>query len=150
MSSVFFLFVILAAFTFAKVEIAVEGKEGWAGNLPTWKLPEDNWASLLFFSGKPATGYHVWMETFVLAVLHTAYIYVVPSWTIELQIIAFFLFFSILEDFLWFALNPYFGLKNFRAEKIWWHAKHWWWIAPRDYYILGLLGVVLYAASFHV
>jgi hypothetical protein len=147
--AIFFLFLLLTSFTFAKVEIAIEGKYGWAEKLPTWRLPSTNWASLLFFSGKPATGYHVWMETFILAMLHFVYAFTEPSWSIELQILAFFFFFSVAEDFLWFALNPAFGLKKFRKEKIWWHRKHWWRIAPRDYFLLGALGAVLYAISFH-
>lgn len=148
--AIFFLFLLLVAFCFAKVEIAIEGKHGWAENLPTWRLPTTNWASVIFFSGKPATGYHVWMETFILAMLHAVYVYVTPSWMIELQIFAFFFFFSVLEDFLWFALNPAYGIKNFRPEKIWWHRKHWWLIAPRDYYLFVVLGVACYLVSFHV
>ncbi len=141
---------IWVSYCFAEVEIAIEGGHGWAENLPTWRLSPHNWASLLFFSGKPATGYHVWMEVFILSILHIPYLYTTPTWSIELEILAFFFLFSVLEDFLWFVRNPAFGIKNFRAEKIWWHQKNWWWIMPRDYYILSTLGVVLYAISLHV
>ncbi len=146
----FFFFLLWTSFCFAKVEIAIEGKHGWGEKLPTWRLPTTNWASIIFFSGKPATGYHIWMETFVLSILHTAYIFVEPSLHIELQILAFFFFFSVLEDFLWFALNPAFGVKSFRKEKIWWHRNNWWIVAPRDYFLLGAMGIILYAVSLHL
>src|ERR1700677_1201960 len=109
----YIFFIIILSYFFAKVEIAIEGPNGWAKNLPTWRLPEDHWVSRVVFSGKPATGYHVWLEIFLVSFLHVVYAFVPFSWTIELQILAFFCFFSIVEDFLWFALNPAFGVRNF-------------------------------------
>ena len=144
----FFLYLFWISFCFAKVEIAVEGKHGWAADLPTWRLPKTNWASLLFFEGKPITGYHTWVETFILSMLHIVYVFEAPTWELEVQILAFFFFFSVLEDFLWFLLNPAFGLKNFRKEKIWWHRKSWWGIAPREYYFFLALGTLLYSLPF--
>lgn len=143
------LFLVWISFVFAKVEIAIEGGHGWAEDLPTWRLPAKNWASVIFFSGRPLTGYHAWMVTFILSMAHLMYVFEVPSWSVELQILALFCFFSVLEDFLWFVLNPAYGIKNFRAEKIWWHKKTWLWIMPRDYYVLTILGVVLLATSLH-
>lgn len=147
---VFFLFLVWLSFCFAKVEIAIEGDNGWAGGLPTWRFPSTNWASLLFFNGRPITGYHVWMETFILSGLHFVYAFVEPTWHIELQIIAFFLFFTVLEDFLWFVLNPAFGLHKFKKENIWWHRDNWWLIAPREYFTLVPFGAALYALSWYV
>src|ERR1700685_3558336 len=89
-SPAFFFFLLLTAFTFAKVEIAIEGPEGWAKNLPTWRLPQEHWVSRVFFSGKQATGYHVWLELFLISILHAVYAFVAPSWAIELRILAFF------------------------------------------------------------
>lgn len=148
-SYLYFLAVLWVAACFAKVEIAVEGKHGWAAELPTWRLPTSNWASMLFFSGRPATGYHVWMEVFILSMLHLVYLFVTPSGAVELQVLAFFLFFSIAEDFLWFVFNPAFGIQNFKREKIWWHRKNWWLFAPRDYFLLAVIGSVLYWVSFY-
>jgi hypothetical protein len=145
----YFAFLLWISLCFAKVEIAVEGKHGWAADLPTWRLPTHNWASMLFFWGKPATGYHIWMETFILSMLHFVYVFAPLTWTTELQLLAFFFFFSVLEDFFWFLLNPAFGLKNFNGEKIWWHS-HWLFGIPRSYYIIGALGIVCYALSFYV
>jgi len=147
---IYFLVLMWCAFCFAQVEIAIEGKHGWAENLPTWHLPRTNWASIIFFGGKPATGYHMWMEIFIVSILHTVYVYVPFSWMVELQILAFFLYFSVAEDFLWFAYNPFYGISNFRPDKIWWHKDGWWLIAPRDYYLFLTLGTALYLLSFHV
>lgn len=147
---IFFLVLVWTSLCFAEVEIAIEGGHGWAEKLPTWRLSPHNWASLLFFSGRPITGYHIWMETFILSMLHVVYVYIPFSIAVELQILAFFCFFSILEDFLWFVLNPAFGIHKFRAKFIWWHEKNWLWFAPRDYYILIIIGGVLFAASYFV
>lgn len=147
MSALFyFLGVIWVSFCFAKVEIATEGGHGWAENLPTWRLSRNNWISILFFGGKPATGYHVWMETFILSILHVVYLYVPFSLATELEIVAYFCFFSVSEDFFWFVFNPAYGIKKFRKGKISWHKK-WWWIAPPDYFILLALGSALYLAA---
>lgn len=147
---VFLLFLLWISFCAAKFEISIEGANGWAKNLPTWRLPPSSWVSKVFFSDKPATGYHIWLEITAISVIHSVYIFVAPSWNIELRILAFFLFFCVVEDFLWFALNPAFGIKNFRADKIWWHQKHWWIFAPRDYYVFLLLGTICYLFSSHV
>jgi hypothetical protein len=146
---VFALFLLWISFCAAKVEVAIEGAHGWAKDLPTWRLPPTSWVSRFFFSDKPATGYHIWLEILAISAFHLPYAFVNPSWMIESQIWSFFFFFCVIEDFLWFAVNPAFGVKNFRPEKIWWHQKHWWWIAPRDYYVLLAIAIFLYWLSFH-
>ena len=146
----YFAGVIWTGFVFAHVEISIEGGNGWASKLPTWRLSRHNWASLLFFAGRPATGYHIWMELFILSVLHIVYLYVPYSLATELEIIAFFCYFTVLEDFFWFVFNPAFGLKKFRPKYIWWHRDRWLWIAPRDYYTLLFIGSLLYAASLYM
>jgi hypothetical protein len=142
---VFVVALVWLSFCFAEVEIAIEGPHGWATTLPTWRLADDHWANV-FLGGKPVTGYHVWVITFVFSMLHFPLLFVVPTWAIEMQIIAFFCLFWVLEDFLWFVRNPAFGLANFSADKIWWHSK-WWGSAPRDYYVGTAVGCALYAAS---
>lgn len=147
---VYFAAILWLSVTFAKVEIAIEDGHGWATDLPTWRLSSNNWVSRIFFSGKPATGYHVWMELFIISVLHSTYIYLPFSWATELAILASFFYFSVFEDFLWFILNPAFGIENFHKDKIWWHRKHWLWIAPLDYYIFLTIGTVLYTAAHYL
>jgi hypothetical protein len=131
------------AFCFAKVEIAIEGKHGWAGDLPTWRLPAAHWVSRLFFAGRAATGYHVWLQLFVLSVFHLTYLFSPASLPTELQILSFYMLFWVIEDFLWFVLNPDFGLKKFAKPNIPWHP-NWWLFAPTEYFIFGVAGVALY------
>jgi hypothetical protein len=144
---VFGLYLCLTAFVFARLEIEIEGPNGWAANLPTWRI-SNKWTQILY-SGRPLTGYHLWMQIFILLLVHlpVAMRYSLWSWALELQLIGFFIWFLILEDFLWFVFNPSFGVKRFRRENIWWHAPNWWWIMPRDYWVYGTLGVAVYVVG---
>ncbi len=141
------LFILIASFFFAKVEITIEGSAGWAENLPTWKVSKEHWISRLFFGRRPATGYHVWINAFILFILHVVYLFQSLSLAIELQLLALFILFWVFEDFLWFLLNPAYGLKNFRKEKIWWHRDNWWLIAPKEYFIWIPIGIMLACIS---
>lgn len=129
---------------FALVEIHIEGGHGWAEKLPTWRV-ENRWTRLLY-GKRPLTGYHLYVQLFILVLAHASWFLGIatPSWRGEARIIAFVILFWVVEDFLWFVLNPAYGLRKFRKEHIHWHAPTWWWIMPRDYWIfvpvaLGLL-----------
>lgn len=143
----FIIFLSVLSFIFAKVEIAIEGSEGWAKNFPTWKLPREHWVSQIFFGGRPATGYHFWVILFVLIFLHITFIFNPFSLFIELKLLSFFVLFWVLEDFLWFVLNPAFGIRKFKKENIWWHANNWFVFAPREYFIFIPIGIILYKLS---
>lgn len=143
----FFLVLLLTATVFALLEIEIEGEAGWAVNLPTWRL-ENHWAHWVLGS-RPLTGYHAYVHLFVFLLLHLPYAlgFVAPSLQAELRILAFLILFWILEDFLWFVLNPAFGLRKFKREHIWWHAPAWWGFMPREYWLFTPLGVALYVLS---
>jgi hypothetical protein len=70
-------------------------------------------------------------------------------WGAETRVVSFFILFRVLEDFLWCLINPAFGLKRFRRQFIWWHARTWWWIMPRDYWISTPAGLLLYRLSYY-
>jgi hypothetical protein len=95
------------------------------------------------------TGYHLFIHIFVLLLAHLPFaLSLVPfSLGAELRILSFLILFWLVEDYLWFVLNPAFGWRRFRREEIWWHAPNWWWIMPRDYWLFGPLGLFLYALS---
>ena len=141
---VFTLYLLVAAFTFARVEIEIEGPWGWAENLPTWRIA-NRWTKL-FYGSRPLTGYHLWLQLFVIVLAHFPFAVQVWdwSWHRELRVIGFVILFFIIEDFLWFVLNPAYGLRRFRREHIWWHAPTWWWIMPRDYWIFSTIGIGIY------
>jgi hypothetical protein len=137
----------VTAWLFALAEIQIEGPHGWAARLPTWRI-ENRWTRLLYGS-KPLTGYHLYVQLFVLALVHLPFLLSLAafSWRAEARIAAFFILFWVLEDFLWFVLNPAYGLRRFRRQDIWWHAPCWWSIMPRDYWVFVPVAAVLYWAS---
>ncbi|BBQ00835.1 hypothetical protein BSFA1_59630 [Burkholderia sp. SFA1] len=54
--------------------------------------------------------------------------------------------FWLIEDFLWFVLNPAFGLARFNPSDVPWH-KHWIAFAPTDYWTMGAAAIVLFVVS---
>jgi hypothetical protein len=126
-------FMVFMAFILALWEIQIEGKEGWAVNLPCWRI-KTGWAVKLT-GGRPITGYHVFMTLFLIALVHLPLFFVPWSWRLESLLIGFYLGMVLLEDFLWFVLNPHYGIKNFRKGRIQWH-KNWWGPVPSLYWVL--------------
>lgn len=144
----FLLFwVILTALFFSQVEIQIEGPAGWASSLPTWRV-ENNRLLDIFWGGRPMTGYHAWVFSFMFLVFHLG-VFINFNWSlkIEARIIASLMLFWIIEDFLWFILNPAFGLANFLPDKIPWH-KQWFLNIPVDYWTFTIVAVVLLWLSY--
>lgn len=133
-------FMVLLSFFLALWEIQIEGKDGWAANSPGWRI-EKGWL-VKMFGGRPITGYHVFMTLFLIAVIHLPLFFISWSWQLESLLIGFYLGMLLVEDFLWFMLNPYYGLKNFRKGKIWWH-KQWLGPVPLLYWILLIFTILL-------
>lgn len=132
----FALFVM--AVLLALVEIEIEGKHGWAERIPTWYRTTGFcgkfWGVLL--AGKPFTGYHLFLNAFLLAVLHFGF-FMGLEWSLraELLLAAKYFVFAVFWDFLWFVFNPFYGLKNYKKEGVWWFAKSRWLFGlfPLDY-----------------
>jgi hypothetical protein len=135
---------VLLAFVFAKVEIHIEGADGWAAKLPTWRIERHRLLDL-FFGGRPLTGYHVWLLSFMLLMFHFPLVATWSwSWRLEGRVIAAMILFWILEDLLWFVLNPAWGWSRFNRSTVGWH-KRWLWRLPQDYWVFGMLaGFLLY------
>ena len=145
--TLFALTLLLSSVLFALVEIQIEGPDGWASRLPTWRL-ESAWTRR-FLGARIVTGYHLYVHLFLLVAAHLPYGLGLlrPSPSAEARILAFLILFWILQDFLWFVLNPSFGIRRFGPRHAWWHAPNWWWIMPRDYWIFTPLGLPLYLLS---
>jgi len=123
--------VLVLAFFLANVEIQIEGAAGWAAKLPTWRIPRNQWLDI-FWGGRELTGYHAWIFPCVALFFHfPTIVFGLWSWRIEARLIASILLFWTCEDFLWFVLNPAFGLARFDAANVPWHI-HWWGPAPAD------------------
>jgi hypothetical protein len=129
------LYIFLLATIFALLEIQIEGSQGWAKNLPTWRLKKQ-------ILGKELTGYHLLIFSLAFLIFHFPYAFDYQLTLIhELKILSLFFLFVVLWDFLWFVLNPNFPLKSFKKENIWWH-KNWFLKTPIDYF-LGILASFL-------
>lgn len=144
-----FLFVMVGilGFLFAMTEIQIEGAGGWAANLPTWRIEKHPILDILW-EGKPVTGYHVWVFSFMAVVFHLPIaIYGRFSLRTEVRCIGSLMFFWIIEDLLWFVLNPAFGLARLKPQFVPWH-KTWFLGFPLDYTVFGFLGALLMIMSF--
>src|SRR5262245_66489805 len=103
--------VVIAAFLWAKMEVEIEGKNGWAVNLPTWRV-EKHILLDIFLGGRPLTGFHFWAFAFVFLMFHMPAFWISWSWVMEVQTLGSILLFWVLEDFLWFMVNPHYGWKR--------------------------------------
>lgn len=140
------IYLFLLAVVLAILEIQIEGKHGWAMNLPTWRPRKGSWFIKVysnFINGKEVTGYHLSMFTFVLLILHLPYSFGqelnILNWSMTMSL---FFIFIVLWDFLWFVMNPHYPLKKFNKQHISWHKK-WWAKAPVDYYVSLLLSFIV-------
>lgn len=139
--------VILLAFIFANVEIQIEGANGWAASLPTWRI-ENHPLLEIFWGGRPLTGYHASIFAFIALVFHLPIF--VNGWfslRLEARILGSLMVFWIVEDFFWFVWNPAFGLDKFTQAFIPWH-KHWIFGLPTDYPAFMIIGSFLLWFSF--
>lgn len=98
-----FFFITLGTL-WAALEVQIEGEHGWAAELPTSK----------FFNTK-YTWYHAIMNLMVVVITFqtTAWSWRLPFWIGGLFLI---------EDYLWFLINPYFGIYNYKEEQVPWHT----------------------------
>jgi hypothetical protein len=67
---VFIGFVALVSWLFALLEIQIEGRHGWAQNLPTWRI-DNKWTRAVY--KKPFTGYHLYAQGFIFLMAHSPF-----------------------------------------------------------------------------
>lgn len=141
------VWVTLLALVFANVEIQIEGANGWAASLPTWRI-EHHPLLEIFWGGRPLTGYHALIFAFMAMVFHLP-IFMNGSFSFKLEarILGSLIVFWIIEDFIWFIWNPAFGLGKFSPACIPWH-KHWLLGMPTDYPVFMIVGSILLWFSF--
>lgn len=145
--AIYFAWTLVMALFFANAEIQIEGGAGWATSLPTWRI-EKHWLLDIFWGGRAMTGYHAWVFTFMALVFFMPLAFngrfVGRDAVLALGGLALF---WVAEDFLWFALNPAFGLAQFGPAQATWHPR-WLWGLPVDYW-WGALGAFA-LAGLHV
>lgn len=135
-------YVALLGYFFANVEIQIEGAAGWAAGLPTWRI-ESHWLLDIFWGGRPMTGYHAWVFSFMALIFHLPLVFFGRwHWRLELRTLGALALFWIIEDYLWFVCNPAYGIERFAPEFVPWH-KHWLFGMPTDYVTMGCAGLLL-------
>jgi hypothetical protein len=140
--------VVVLAFFFAQVEIQIEGAHGWAAKLPVSFRIERHWLLDVFWGGRPMTGYHAWVFPFMALAFHFPLL-VMWRWSarLEARVLGCVALFWVIEDFLWFALNPAYGVGPLLAQQVAWHKK-WFLGLPLDYWTFTLGGAILLWLSF--
>ena len=139
--------ILLLAFLFAQAEIQIEGPHGWASSLPTWRIVDSHVLKFLF-GGRQITGYHVFIFAFMFAVFHLPCALTGAfSLQLEARILGSLMAFWIVEDVLWFILNPAYGLSKLTPHDAPWHPC-WCLGMPIDYPVFMGVGALLLAYSF--
>jgi hypothetical protein len=136
----FYLFVF--ALTVAVLEIQIEGENGWAGKLPTWRPSTSLWymkAYAKVFFGKKLTGYHIILFLIVLLLFHLPFALGIPfALDTELKALSWMCLFITTEDFLWFVLNPAFGVKRFFSNQVRWQETRLFYLPPEYFISMGI------------
>lgn len=142
----YFAFCLITSILLALLEIQTEGKYGWAEKLPTWRFNLKLFDSIPGLNGA-FTGYHIYLFVSVLFLMHLPFMFM--RWDIhsEAIILSAYMIITRWEDFLWFVLNPNFGLKKFKKEYIPWH-EHWLGFLPLQYYYSISIWIVLFLYGF--
>ncbi len=131
------------------MEVEAEGKYGWAEKMPTW-YRINGWVPrfyiLLMGGGRPLTGYHFFLIPLQLMIFHIGFITGAP-WSIsaECHVLSLLFAFIIMWDYIWFVLNPFYGARNFRKNKVWWFSKSYW---VNDRIPLEYIGAIILSLVF--
>lgn len=126
------IFIAIYAILYSALEIEMEGKDGgWAKNLPT--VP----------SGiGELTIYHCIMN--IIIILTVAYSTRLVNKKISI-IIFFTIAWFLIEDFIWFILNPHFTFKKYTKKDIWWHGKQLWILGSPLHNWIGFIAMGIFA-----
>lgn len=138
----------LMALFFAAIYATVEGNKPWAANLDTWRPdPSVWWVKLLYWIpclGREVNGF----DTFGLVFLCLFGLVLIPVWEWThsrpmpihelLELAVYFTAICVIEDFVWYAINPHFGFAKFDAI----HTSgmyNWWLLGFPGQYWEGFL-----------
>lgn len=139
------IYLMILAMLLAKLELMIEGSRwGWASKLPCWRKTNK---FIEFVLGKDLTGYHVWLLLMFLFIFHGGFLFIKWTSAKECTLLGLFCIFWILEDWFWFLLNDYYGLKNFKKGRIFWHRR-WFLGLPHSYWGAIILSGCLFLTSY--
>ena len=141
------LFVSALSFAWAMMEIQIEGPRRRLGQ--ELRRPGGSAKHPIFDYGlrrrlRLITGYDVWAFGGIFLFFHLPFVWTLKwSWAGEAHVFGAFCLFWVIEDYLWFVMNPAFGHKGLHPDKVWWH-KRWILGWPTNYYVSGALGLALF------
>ena len=73
----------------------------------------------------------------LLLFFHWPFLFTKWNLETETKILSAFALLAVVWDFLWFVINPYFGLENYNNANIWWFSN--WLIGFPTDYLFGLV-----------
>ena len=147
----------MLSLTLALMEIQIEGKNGWARELPTWRANPNSKIFRVFsmvMPGKDLTGYHMLFFVLIVMIFHFPYVQGLPftllNWLMTLSLMFLCM---LMEDFLWFIFNPAYGMQKFFGNQVPWHERRVFGL-PSDYFMAFgtslLMSLIAYLISQNV
>ena len=129
---IFSIFIFFKALLYALIEIEIEGKNGWARKLPTPNLGKTK---------NSLTLYHLYMGIFIFFMFTLVFIGNPNKLTFKNASFLFsvLLVWFLIEDFMWFTMNPYFT--NKKVSKVSWHESVF--CIPKMYILLFIPSVTI-------
>jgi|SRR3989338_6194450 len=123
-------------------EAYIEGRYGWAQRQVGWNIPFK-----VGFLKRPLDAYHFW-SWMIMIPMFLMLPFVMFGFNLHLfwLVVIGFLLGSVVEDFLWFVVNPDFPFRDFNPKKVWWH----YWIGfgkfkvPEIYIIYPILALLIW------
>ena len=139
---IIFLYIIGIFIAIAFWEAYIEGSGGWAANQVGWRIPFK-----VGFLSRPLDAYHFW-SWLVMIPMFLMLPFVMFGWNAHLfwLIVMGFLIGTVIEDYLWFVVNPAFPLKHFKPAFVWWHYWIGWgkFRVPEIYVLYPILTVLIW------
>ena len=134
------IYLVIMAFIHSKMEIMIEGRQGWAHGLPCWRWNKKFWRNLL--GGKPMTGYHFYMLVLFQIIFHIPFLFI--DWTFNYELITqgLFCWYFVIEDTMWFISNPKYSFSHFIDRDVEWHRR-WFYHLPVTYWWGMIIGTIL-------
>jgi len=134
------VYLLTIAIVLAYFEVQIEGPNGWASALPTWRVTSPNVTWI--FGGRPVTGYHVALNALLLLFFHWPFMFKKWNFIDEVIIMCSFTLLAVIWDFLWFVINPNFGLDRYGVTSVWWF-KRWFLGVPVDYFFGTISSLII-------
>ena len=128
----FSIFIFFTALLFALIEIEIEGKNGWAQKLPTPNLGKNK---------DSLTLYHLYMGIFIFFMFTLVFVGNPNKLNLKNAsfLISVVLIWFLIEDFMWFTMNPYYTKDNLLKAS--WHDSIG--CIPKMYIFLFIPSVVI-------